>query len=50
VSGLIAERQENQKNGTVKTKANAVMPAQAGIHKFLILITDKVTAFRPLPE
>jgi len=31
-------------------KASAVIPAQAGIHKPLILIVDKVTGFRPAPE
>jgi len=31
-------------------KATAVIPAQAGIHKFLILNADKVTGFRPAPE
>jgi len=31
-------------------KTTTVIPAQAGIHKLLILNTDKVTGFRPAPE
>jgi len=27
-----------------------VIPAQAGIHKLLILLVDKATGFRPAPE
>jgi len=39
-----------RREGAPPTKASAVIPAQAGIHKLLILIVDKVTGFRPAPE
>ncbi len=33
-----------------KEKHQTVIPAQAGIHKLLILNVNKVTGFRPSPE
>jgi len=42
---------ENFANNNMKTrKTTSVMPAQAGIHKLLILNANKVAGFRPAPE